>query len=95
MIVICAIVGIISGIISGMFSAGGGMIVVPSLMYIFKLDQKKSRATSVFIILPMVLTAGIIYYSKNYLDWKIGLLCAVRWYNWRIYWSKIFKENVR
>ncbi len=95
MILICAIVGMISGIISGMFSSGGGMIIVPSLQYIFKLDQKKSRATSIFIILPMVIAAGIVYYSKNFLDWETGILCSIRWRNWRTSRSKNLKENVR
>ena len=54
-------VGIIAGIISGLFAAGGGMIVVPALIHIFKIEDAKARATSVFAILPMVITSGIFY----------------------------------
>lgn len=70
-------VGIIAGIISGLFAAGGGMIVVPALIHIFKLEDAKARATSVFAILPMVVASGIFYYKNNYMDWNIGIKCAI------------------
>lgn len=69
--------GIIAGFISGLFAAGGGMIVVPALIYIFKLNEAEARATSVFAILPMVITSGLFYYTNNYIDWNIGIKCAI------------------
>ena len=71
------IVGIFSGFISGLFAAGGGMIVVPALIHIFNLEDSKARATSIFAILPMVITSGIFYYKNNYIDWNIGIKCAI------------------
>lgn len=71
------LIGISAGIISGLFAAGGGMIVVPALIHIFDLDDAKARATSVFAILPMVITSGIFYYRNNYIDWNIGIKCAI------------------
>ena len=70
-------VGLIAGFVSGLFSAGGGMIVVPAFVHIFKLDEAEARATSVFAILPMVLTSGLFYYNNNYIDWNIGIKCAI------------------
>lgn len=70
-------IGIIAGIISGLFAAGGGMIVVPALIHIFNLEDAKARATSVFAILPMVITSGFFYYKNNYMDWNIGIKCAI------------------
>jgi len=69
-------IGIFAGIISGLFASGGGMIVVPAFIYILKMTDVEARATSVLCILPMVVISGIFYYTNNYLDWKIGLLCA-------------------
>jgi len=71
------IIGIFAGIISGLFAAGGGMIVVPSLIHILKLEDAKARATSVFAILPMVIASGIFYYKNDYIDWNIGVKCAI------------------
>ncbi len=69
--------GIIAGFISGLFAAGGGMIVVPALVHIFNLDEAEARATSVFAILPMVITSGLFYYNNNFIDWSIGIKCAI------------------
>ena len=69
--------GLIAGFISGLFAAGGGMIVVPAFIHIFKLDQAEARATSVFAILPMVVTSGLFYYNNNYIDWNVGIKCAI------------------
>lgn len=71
------IIGLIAGVISGLFSAGGGMIVVPALIHIFKLEDSKARATSVFAILPMVITSGIFYYRNDYINWELGIKCAL------------------
>lgn len=71
------LVGLFAGIVSGLFAAGGGMIVVPALIHLFKLEDKKARATSVFAILPMVITSGIFYFNNNYIDWKLGVTCAI------------------
>ena len=88
------LVGIFAGVISGMFAAGGGMIVVPALIHLFNLEDSKARATSVFAILPMVITSGIFYYNNNYIDWKIGILCAIGGIIRRIYRSKTFKKGI-
>lgn len=70
-------IGIIAGIVSGLFASGGGMIVVPALVYLLGLEEAKARGTSLFVILPMVITSGIFYYKNDYIDWKIGILCAI------------------
>lgn len=72
-----SIVGIFAGIISGLFSTGGGMILVPAFIYLLGLDNTKARGTSVFCILPMVITSSFFYYKENYIDWKVSILCAI------------------
>ncbi len=71
------IIGTFAGIVSGLFASGGGMILVPAFMYLLNMNDVEARATSVLCILPMVVTSGIFYYKNNYIDWKIGLLCAI------------------
>ena len=46
------LLGIISGLICGLFASGGGLILVPAYVYILHMDDVKARATSVFSILP-------------------------------------------
>lgn len=71
------LIGLVAGLISGFFASGGGMVVVPALVYIMKISEKKARGTSLFVILPMVITSGIFYYKNDYINWKIGILCAI------------------
>lgn len=71
------LIGITAGIISGMFSSGGGLILVPIYVHILKLDEKVARATSLFCILPMVLVTAIIYSRNNFINWEIGIKCAI------------------
>lgn len=71
------LVGLIAGMISGLFTAGGGLIIVPALLYTLKLESKKARATSVFCILPMVLVTAIFYGQSNFIQWDIGIKCAI------------------
>ena len=71
------IIGLLAGIVSGLFSTGGGMILVPAFIHLLKLDATKSRGTSIFCILPMVVTSSFFYYKGNFIDWKIAFLCAI------------------
>lgn len=71
------IIGISSGIISGLFGAGGGLILVPIFVHYLKLSEKEARATTIFCILPMVIISGIIYSSNNLIDWNLAIKCAI------------------
>lgn len=71
------LIGFFAGIVSGLFASGGGMILVPAFIYLLKMQDVEARATSIICILPMVVTSGILYYTNNYINWKIGILCAV------------------
>ena len=71
------LIGIVAGLVNGFFASGGGMILVPAFYYILKLNEVESRATSVFCILPMVLASSIFYYKGNFMDWRLGILCAI------------------
>ena len=71
------IVAIVSGVISGLFGAGGGLILLPALIHIFKLDEKEARGTTVFCILPMVLITGIFYSANKFIDWNLAIQCAI------------------
>lgn len=71
------IIGISAGFISGLFSTGGGLILVPAFSYLLSLETVESRATSIMCILPMVITTSFFYAKNDYIDWKLGTLCAI------------------
>ena len=72
-----ALIGIVAGIISGMFSAGGGLILVPTYVYLVKLNEKQARATALFCMIPMVIVTAIVYNKSNFIDWSISIKCAL------------------
>jgi len=72
-----ALIGLVAGVICGLFASGGGLILVPAFVYLLEMNDKLARGTAVFCILPMVITSSIFYYKENYIDWKIGMYCAI------------------
>ncbi len=55
------ITGILAGLINGIFGGGGGMIVVPMLVYLLGWRTKKAHATAILIILPLSIVSGLCY----------------------------------
>ncbi len=53
--------GLAVGVVTGLFGAGGGMLTVPALTFIAKLDEKHSHATAIAIILPLCLISSVVY----------------------------------
>jgi len=53
------------------------MILVPSFIYMLNIDPKKARGTSLCCMLVMVISSSFYYYKNNYINWNVGLLCAV------------------
>ncbi len=72
-----AFIGLVAGLISGLFASGGGLILVPAFIYILKMEDKLARGTATFCILPMVFVSSIFYYKNNNINLKVGILCAI------------------
>lgn len=71
------LLGIVAGFVSGLFATGGGMILVPAFIYFLGMEDKKARGNSTLCILVMVLTSGFFYYKNDYINWNIGIMCAI------------------
>ena len=71
------IIGLLAGFISGFFASGGGMILVPALVYFLNTSEIESRATSTYCIIPIVIISAVFYFKGNYIDWGLAILCAI------------------
>lgn len=72
------LVGILAGILSGMFGIGGGIIIVPALIYLCGFSQLKAQGTSLSIMLPPVgIAAFTYYYKRGLVDLKAGILICI------------------
>ena len=67
------IIGLLSGVLNGLFGAGGGCIVVPCLEKFLGVPQKKAHATAVGIILIMSVVSSVIYVLRGQFDFSIWL----------------------
>ncbi len=65
--------GVLVGFVNGFLGAGGGIIVVPLIRYLLKLDVKVSHATAIFVILPICVASGIVYIIKGFFDFSVAL----------------------
>ena len=65
-IIILVLIGVAAGILSGLVGVGGGIILVPALVYFMKYSQHQAQGTSLGILcLPVVLLAFITYYQDT------------------------------
>ena len=72
------IVGLIAGILSGFFGIGGGVIIVPALVFFLGFSQKLSNGISLSaLLLPVSIFAVIKYSKSDFVDIKIAALIAV------------------
>ena len=71
-------VGILAGILAGLVGIGGGLVIVPMLVYFFHLDQHTAQGTSLAILLPPSgLFAFLAYYKAGHVDLKLAGLIIV------------------
>ena len=70
--------GMAAGILAGLVGVGGGIIIVPALVYFFGMDQHTAQGTSLAVLLPPVgLFAFIQYYRAGHVDVKVAALIIV------------------
>ncbi len=68
-IAILLAVGVVAGFFSGLIGIGGGVIIVPCLIYFLGLTQHQSQGTSLLMMLPPVgVMAAINYYKSEHLN---------------------------
>ncbi len=77
MIMVLVIIGIIAGIFGGLVGIGGGIVIVPALVYFLSFSQKEAQGTSLGILLLPIGILGVWqYYKAGYVDMRIVWLVA-------------------
>lgn len=70
-------IGLFAGTASGFLGVGGGIVIVPALMYLLKLPMPQAVGTSLFIISMPVAIMGLMNYAKaGNVQWQYGLIIA-------------------
>ena len=77
-IVLPILIGVVVGIVSGLVGIGGGVLIVPILVYGYQMSQREAQGTSLAVLLPPTgFLAFWEYYKAGAADLKIGLLIAL------------------
>jgi uncharacterized membrane protein YfcA len=72
------LLGLLVGVLSGIVGIGGGILIVPGLVYLFHMSQHKAQGTSVAALLaPVGVLAFWEYHKAGNVDLKAGLLIAL------------------
>lgn len=77
-ILIIILIGISAGILSGLVGVGGGIIIVPALVYFIGFSQKTAQGTSLgLILLPVGILGVLQYYKQGHIDIKVVGVLAI------------------
>src|ERR1044071_8978369 len=83
LIITAILIGLAAGMLSGLVGVGGGIIMVPALVFFMKYTQHQAQGTSLAVLtLPVVIFGSLYYYHQcqkmgTPVDLKIvGLVCA-------------------
>jgi hypothetical protein len=78
MILAIVLLGLGVGVLVGLLGIGGGVVLVPAMVYLLGMDQHLAQGTSLLILLPPLgLGALIAYWKRGQVDLIAGILCAL------------------
>jgi len=78
MLYVLLALGLVAGFLSGLIGIGGGIIIVPVLVYMLHMDQKMAQGTTLFMfMLPIVILGVYNYYKAGQVDFKSALIISI------------------
>lgn len=74
---ILLLVGLVAGILAGLVGVGGGVVIIPALVYFLGFSQKEAQGTSLgILLLPVGVLAAMNYYKQGFIDIKVVLIVS-------------------
>ena len=84
------IFGLIAGTLSGLIGIGGGIILVPALIYFLGFSQHSAQGTVLFMfLLPIGVLGTYNFWQKGYVDWRTASIMAITYFIGSFIGSKI------
>ncbi|MCL4492792.1 MAG: sulfite exporter TauE/SafE family protein [Nitrospirae bacterium] len=72
-----SLIGFFGGFFGGLVGVGGGVIMIPAMVSLMKLNQHKAHGTSLVAVVFTGLAGSVIYFLYNAVDWKVSAMLAV------------------
>ena len=71
-------VGLLAGYLSGMVGIGGGIVIVPVLVYFLHYTQQLAQGTTLFMFMFPIGILGVMqYYKSGNVDWRTAMIIAL------------------
>lgn len=72
------VLGLAAGSLSGLFGVGGGVVIIPGLVYLFRFTEHQAQGTSLAAMIPPIgLLAALTYYYNGYVHIRAAALIAL------------------
>ena len=89
-IFILLLIGLVAGVLSGIIGIGGGIVIVPALVYFIGFSQRTAQGTSLAILLlPIGLLGVIQFYKAGYVDIKVTAIISLAFFLGSYFGSRI------
>jgi uncharacterized membrane protein YfcA len=89
-VIILLTVGLAAGLLSGLVGIGGGIIIVPVLVYFLGFTQQQAQGTTLFMFLFPIGILGVMnYYKAGAIDWKVAAIIAATFFVGSFFGSKL------
>jgi uncharacterized protein len=73
---IAGLIGLVSGVTSGLFGVGGGIIMVPAMMFFMGVPVHTAVGTSLVVIIPTAIASSLKHYHQGNLNLPLALALA-------------------
>lgn len=71
-------IGLIAGYMSGLIGIGGGIVIMPLLIYVVSMNQKLAQGTTLFMfMMPISILSVYNYHKAGYVDFKTAAIMAI------------------
>ena len=78
LVIILILIGLSSGMLSGLVGVGGGIIIVPALVFLLGFSQHEAQGTSLgLLLLPVGILAVLNYYKQGYIDIRVIAIMSI------------------
>lgn len=78
LIILLIIIGLLAGLFSGLLGVGGGIVMIPLMVFALGFTQHEAQGTSLAVLaVPVTLIAAYNYYNAGHVNWKYAAVIAV------------------
>ena len=83
-------IGLAAGILGGMYGIGGGIVIIPALVYFCHLTQQQAQGTTLAILIPPIgLLAAWVYFKNGNVDLRIAAFVCLGFFIGGFFGAKI------